>query len=398
MSHRPRSSINSHYFTTDPVSVRDTGFRQGGSKFFTKGAENSPKPVLDSGSLNSLLPSNSSQSLSSEFSGPGHVAPENPTSKARMSDSDPLLGQQVHETNNSFPSEMSTFSNMGNMSSITGFSNSTRLSNLSSFAASNNSRSLPSASESDVFTVDGADGPLQVDRALLRETLQQLKDHSQTLVNQLTPEKTESFKSVLEALRMLYNNQSAYDIVLGDIRREFSETSIVKPGTVAAFFVGCFTNDKFPGPPGCSPNCVASVFPAVGTPGYSHCDDLVLIYNDGIFSSLNEKRSVHAYIYVGDAQFTGFSTVNITQLKDAGVENASIVFGNTDGTFREVTSVLSLDQLPKYTGVKLEVNTQPAASADANVSNNSMTGGLIALALIFIAIVVLLYIIYRDRV
>lgn len=389
MSQRPRSSINSHYFTTDPVSIREPGSRQSGSNFFTKGHENSPKRQDESGSLNSLLPSGSESSGSQPSGSQPSI-----TSNSRALDREPLLNKSG--PNNSFPSELSTFDSVRNISSMSSSS--------SSRSTDSSSSSLPSGTETDVFTVNGADGLLQVDRSLLRETLQQLKGDSQTPVNQLTPEKTESFKSVLEALRMLYSNQSAYDIILGDIRHEFSDVTIVKPGTVAAFFIGCFTNDKFTGPVGCSPNCVASVFPANGTTGYAHCDDLVLIYNDGIFSSLNEKRSTHAYIYVGDTHFTGFSIVNITQLKDAGVESASIVFGNTDGTFREVTSMLALDQLPKYSEVKTDAvnaSTNSTNSTGGSNSSNTLTttsaGGVIVIVLIVIAIIVLLYFIYRDN-
>jgi hypothetical protein len=391
MSRRTGSSINSHYFTSDPVVVRETGSRYSGnynafnkSSFFTKGEETSPSRKLMSGNetLNSMLPS-------------GEANSSQPSNNSGV---DP---QQSGSSKNPEGSSHLSFSS-GSKFSVSS-SQSTSSSNSVSAGSNSSSDDSSSNSESDVFTVQSADGPLQVDRGLLRETLIRLKGDAQTLVNQLSAEKTEDFKSVMEALRALYNSPSAHEVMLNDIRREFENISPIKPGTVAAFFVGCFTGDKFPGPIGCSPKCVASIFPTSGTPGYSQCDDLVLIYFDGVFSSLNEKRSAHAYIYVGESNFNGFSVENVKQLRDSGIENASIIFGNPDGTFREVTSVLALDQLPKQNGKGIRNagqtgsnGTSSGSNTDGN-SNGSMGGGVVLLIIIIVVIVILLYLIYRDN-
>lgn len=373
MSRRSGSSISSHYFTSDPVTVRETGSRYSGnydtfnrSSYFIKGDESSPgrKPSSDNESVNSS------------------------SSKKASSGSD---SSRSHASGSSFaePSSLSSFPPAPNSSS----------SNSHSTNSSASDGSDSSSSDPDVFTVQTTDGPLQVDRGLLRETLARLKGDAQTFVNQLSAEKTQDFKSVLEALRALYNSPSAYEVMLNDIRHEFENISPIKPGTVAAFFVGCFTSDKFPGPLGCSPKCVASVFPTSGTPGYSQCDDLVLIYFNGVFSSLNEKRSAHAYIYVGESHFNGFSTDNIKQLKDSGIENVSIIFGNPDGTFREVTSVLTLEQLPKQNGKNVSgaAQTGTNGSSSGSSTGTSGTGGVVLLIVIIVIIAILLFLVYRDR-
>lgn len=250
--------------------------------------------------------------------------------------------------------------------------------------------------EEDVFIINGQGGPFQLHRKTLKETLAELKTQAGVSVRQLSPEHTESFRSIVEALRLLYGSQALYDLVLNDIRAVFSDVKDVKPGTVAAFFIGCFNDDKFPGPMGCSPKCAASLPPAEGTPGYANCDDLVLIYSEGLFSSLNEKRSTHAYIYIGDANFPGFSTENVRQLKEAGIENASLIFGNPDGSYREVTSPLAIDQLPRKVESQ-EAAPQNTTSSSDGSSSSSSVGAVVFVIIMIVIIILLLVILYRAN-
>ncbi|CAH6421733.1 Hypothetical protein HVR_LOCUS1373 [uncultured virus] len=261
----------------------------------------------------------------------------------------------------------------------------------------NNTPSVNIASDDAVMVIDG--GSFKLNRETLKEALQELKTQAHVSLRQLSPEHTESFRSIVEALRLLYGSQGLYDVVLNDIRTVFNDVKDVKPGTVAAFFIGCFNDDKFPGPMGCSPKCAASLPPTEGTPGYNNCDDLVLIYSDGLFSSLNEKQSSHAYIYIGDAEFTGFTPENVNQLRGAGIENTSLIFGNQDGSYREVTGALTLDQLPRKTEItqtpKSDVNTknQPGPT---DTGGSSSGAGIVFAIIIVVIIILLLIVLYRT--
>ena len=242
--------------------------------------------------------------------------------------------------------------------------------------------------EEDIFLINGQNGSFQLHRKTLKDTLSELKTHAHISVRHLSPENTESFRSVVEALRLLYGSQALYDLVLTDIRDVFAVVKDVKPGTVAAFFIGCFNDDKFPGPMGCSPKCAASLPPSEGTPGYTNCEDLVLIYSGGLFSSLNEKRSSHTYIYIDDSDFNGFTSENLRQLKGADITHASLIFGNQDGSYREVMSSLTIEQLPS----KADPQVSPAQTSDNSTS--TATGAGIALAVILVVIVILLIVAY----
>ena len=247
--------------------------------------------------------------------------------------------------------------------------------------------------EEDIFIINGPSESFQLHRKTLKEALEELKTQADTPLRQLNPQHTESFRSIVEALRLLYGSQALYDLILTDIRAVFNDVKDVRPGTVAAFFIGCFNDDKFPGPMGCSPKCAASLPPTEGTPGYNNCEDLVLIYSNDFFSSLNEKRSVHAYIYIGDHDFQGFSLENIRQLRDAGIENASLIFGNQDGSYREVTSALSIDQLPRRSEDTTSVTSQSVNTNETTSSNNS--AGIVFAIIFIIIIILLLVVLYR---
>lgn len=240
----------------------------------------------------------------------------------------------------------------------------------------------------DIFIVNGEGGSFQLHRKTLKETLEELKKYSSVHIKNLSPEHTESFTNVIESLRLLYGSQALYDIILADIRTVFSDVKNVIPGTVAAFFIGCFNDDKFVGPLGCSPKCAASLPPTENTPGYSNCDDLVLIYIEDSFSSLNDKRSPHAYIHITSSQFSGFTKDNIAQLSDSGIENASLVYGNDDGTYSEITTPIPINQLPQ----KVSASSTPPPSSSSSTS----TAGIVFAIVIIIIIILLFVVLYTS--
>lgn len=244
----------------------------------------------------------------------------------------------------------------------------------------------------DLYNVNTPTGAFQLSRSELKKTLLELKQFAKVSVRNLDTVRTESFRVIVEALRLLFGSQALYDLVLTDIRDIFADVTDIKPGTVAAYFIGCFSDDKFPGPMGCSPKCAASLPPVDGTPGYNNCDDLVLIFSEGIFSSLNDKRSKHVHIYIDGIDFKGFTPDNIKQLQEAEIEQASLIFGNPDGSYREVTSPLAIDKLPVQGATVVPVETTTTQSTSTTTDN---TAGIIFAVILTIIIILLLYVLYR---
>jgi hypothetical protein len=230
------------------------------------------------------------------------------------------------------------------------------------------------------------DGPFKLNRDTLRATLNDLKAHGSTLISKLPKTQASIFKNIVDIMGVVYDTQGLYDIVLSDIRSVFTNTENVRPGTLEAFLIGCANDDKFTGPMGCNPKCAAGLPPPDGTPGYTQCEDMVLIYGDGNFSALNEQVSTHTYIYVDGPDFKGFSSENIRSLREANISQVTLLYGGPNGSYTEVTPKLSLEQLPSTSTVK---------SSDVNATQTNSTtvnGAGVALVIILIIIIILLLI------
>lgn len=249
-------------------------------------------------------------------------------------------------------------------------------------------------SSDESIIIDGDSASFKLNRAALKKNLVDLKPFAHLPGSRLPNEQSATFKVILEVMRTLYGTPAMYDVVLADVHSIYGDLQDVKPGTVGAFFSGCFQNDNFSGPLGCSPKCAASLPPTEGTPGYANCDDLVLIYNDGLFSSLNEKRSEHAYVYIGDTKFDGFTVDDIRQLRDAGIISVSLIFGDEDGAYKEITSPTVLSQLPTKAGESAVAKSEATQTS----SSSSNTGAGIAIAVIIIIIIILLaLVLFRNN-
>lgn len=242
--------------------------------------------------------------------------------------------------------------------------------------------------EYDAFIVSSPQGAFRLQRQTLKSTLQELRDYAPTQVRALTGTAEASFHSVVEALRMLYGSPALYDIVLTDVEETFRGIDDTIPGSVGAFFRGCFpapTENAGDVPLGCNPTCASSLPPPDGTPGYSSCEDLVLVYKNNEFQALNEKRSSHCYIYVTADSFTNFRAEDIKKLQDNQIQEATLIIGNTDGSYREVRAPVPVNQLPTNS-----IEQTPAPSS-------SNIGAVVAIVIVLALAVFLLYLYYRDK-
>ena len=52
------------------------------------------------------------------------------------------------------------------------------------------------------------------------------------------------------------------------------------------------------------------------------------------------------YIYVDDNEFKGFTNYNLKTLKDTNIQTVSLIFGDEDGSYKEVSLPMSTDKLP----------------------------------------------------
>lgn len=194
----------------------------------------------------------------------------------------------------------------------------------------------------DIYLVHTKDKTYELHRKRLIKTLKELHQYANLQISQLNDDQTELLSSTIEITRILYNTNALKDLVLKDIREIYGHIKNPVPGTVGAFFIGCFNNDDFDGPIGCNPRCAASMLKCSDNITFE-CGDMILIYSNHQFKPLNEKVTTHAYIYIDDDKFVKFSHHELGQLNKSGVKSVTMIYGNPDGSYREITNEIILD-------------------------------------------------------
>jgi hypothetical protein len=201
-----------------------------------------------------------------------------------------------------------------------------------------------SGEESEELIVSNGEDYFKLNKSLMLEKIKSLKDFSNQKILDLPPEKKKVFEEVVSVLRILYNVPSIYEIVLREIKMIFQDDSEVQPGTLRAYFIGCFSKDNFNGPIGCNPKCTASLPSPEGSYFNTDCEDQVLIYEKRGFSRLNDKKSETAFIFIAENDFNQFSDEEISKLEEAGIKNLNLIFPSK---FSQKNTSVSIEQLKK---------------------------------------------------
>ena len=211
-----------------------------------------------------------------------------------------------------------------------------------------------------------------INRKNFSDSLKTLKEYANVNIQHLKEQIKNIFTSVVETINLV-STTTAYKVILDDVKKIFSDIKDVVPGTVAAYFVGCYDDTLFDGPIGCNPKCAASIHP---DESQNLCDDLVVIYEENCFKNLNTKISENAYIYV-NSSFTKFLPENINQLNNIGIKYARIVYGDEKGSYKEVSALTPLSELP-------------VESSTMTTQSSSATNAQIAFIVILIILIILL--------
>ena len=228
--------------------------------------------------------------------------------------------------------------------------------------------------EEDLYIIHTADKKFYLYRQRLINTVKELHAYAHVQIPKLEKEQAKLLESTIEATRILYNSNVLKKLILDDIQEIFKDVKNPTPGSVSAFFLACFNNDDFQGPLGCNPRCAAS---SLGCDTFD-CADTILVYSNRQFNALNDKQSSHAYIYIESDKFVSFTTRDIQRLRDAHIETVTLIYGNKNGTYREITYKMALEQLP--------------------TCNNTTTasGSTIAFIMIIILIILILAFLYSN--
>jgi hypothetical protein len=237
-----------------------------------------------------------------------------------------------------------------------------------------------------IYIVKTSDGKrFEFDRNSFLSTLKDLKKYSHNPIKTLEEEQNDSFAKIMNAIEMLYKTGKLYELIHNDIHTIFDDVKIVIPGTIAAYFIGCSSNDNFPGPMGCNPRCAASLAPGGKDPAQYTCDDLVLMYEDDkTFTSLNRKISSHSYIHIGDPNFKGFTEENIKKLNEANISSVTLIYAKSDGTYGDIVGSVPIEKLPLLSQTQNDTN-----------NNNDDGAWILFIIIIAIAIILLLIVLYQ---
>ncbi len=241
------------------------------------------------------------------------------------------------------------------------------------------------SSNDNLYVVKSKNGTFKFNRNEFNSLLEKLKDYEFSSINNLSSKISSAFNDIVTSLNLINNSEELYKIILEDIKNVFLNIEQYKPASVGAFFTGCLSNSGFKGPIGCNPRCVSSLAPN-GNTSYANCEDFVLIYSDGYFNSLNEKTSSHAYIYIDDEKFRGFTSNNIKQLAKSEIDNVTLIFGNKNGSYRDVTERIDINKLPLS---KNDLTTDLGGDVDT-----SIVPAVVVIVILIIIIVALILVAY----
>ena len=174
-------------------------------------------------------------------------------------------------------------------------------------------------------------------------------------------------------------------------------TKIV-PGSVGAYFRGCFFNTNVPGlNPACGLDCISGIKPNTDTPGFSQCQDLVVkIGDDQKLEYKNSDEIVsysNAIIYIvqnGSDKKKKLTVDHLDELQRLGVSQAKIVIGNGDG----------YSQIADYTSIESLRTTIDSGVMDDDSDNDSSSDskgwGWILLIILIIIIIIFLVIVFSN--
>lgn len=169
-------------------------------------------------------------------------------------------------------------------------------------------------------------------------SLKELYKYSHVFIDHLKEEHKKLLDSITEATRILHHSKVLKELVLKDIKTIFDDLSHPVPGTVGAFFVGCYNKDNFKGPLGCNPRCAASFITC--DKEQLACEDHIFIFKDHQFVKLNKKDhkqpSEHVYIYIDDCEFEQFKSSQLNLLKRSHVKRVTLIYSNEDGTYKDI--------------------------------------------------------------
>lgn len=254
---------------------------------------------------------------------------------------------------------------------------------------SNNSDFSEIQKDENIITIKNNKGEeYELNKISFINSIKEYVQYSNTQINELPKELSESFKTIVETLKTIHSNPVPYKIILSEIKQIFidnndsDDTSII-PGTIKSFFVGCISKQE---KSRCDPSCTSSLPPDSDSHSENtDCEHHVLIYENGKFTSLNAKKSNTAYIYMkGDIKPLSLSQKNI--LLDSGIKTIFLI--KQKGKDNIVINT-NINELEKHIEIEKE-------NKNDNSDDNTQTVVIIILSVLIVLLILCFFIFFRK--
>jgi hypothetical protein len=242
--------------------------------------------------------------------------------------------------------------------------------------------------DKDFYVIEKENENYQISKKDFEKDVLFMKEYSNVNIKNLPSEAKKKFDEIIGTMEFLYETQSLYESLLKEIKNKFSDVKVIKPGTVASFFIGCFNNDNFVGNSNCNPKCVDSLKLPKDSMKVKPCEYVVMFYIDGKLKRLNDVSSNKAIIYIEDSKFENFTKENVNDLKKENIESISLLYPGEDGNYEKQTPFENLEN------IKPTENKNPNPTFDSNGNSQvliTVVSIILSIFFIFLLIVIIDY-------
>ena len=262
--------------------------------------------------------------------------------------------------------------------------------NLVSLTATNDTDDIV-PQDNGVYTFTSSGETIVVSLDQVRHYLQTFKPYGLQPIVNLPTNINNTFETFSKFMKHVQSRPEIYEKIKEQILQVYPyDKTVVIPGTLNAYFIGCQCSNFDNETRGCDPKCIDNL-PALidGQVITNACNDYVLVYENNEIMSLHEgnNNSTVAWVYVPN-NFTTFSSQAISEMQANGIVTLNLLYADSSNTYSEIKNNVPLSNFTE--GKNITVVTP---STD-NVSNNSILGIVILVICILVIIIVVIRIIY----
>lgn len=246
---------------------------------------------------------------------------------------------------------------------------------------------------------------LKQDFENISNDLTTLRSHASDQIKSLTGELKKKMDKMINLNDTLYNDEEGYNTLYNLVQQKFGDITEIEPGTVAAYFVGCFLavrSANLPNiPNSCLPSCKDSIIPKseILNSKWFPCDQTSILatFINGKFNFITYNEvpgSPKALLFINYPslqQFPGFTTAEKKQLTTMGIQEVKII-GTNGGKYTQLTDyvpVSSLKSRPDPPADPPAPTDQAYLLCSSNLSNGYIGVIVLSIIVLFLLIIII---------